>query len=206
MFLTIPTMLNGQSKHYWEFNFAPTLSYRLLDDYDIDIGHKMALRHDLGINYGYAITTKFNLFSGIGFSRMGYDFRISYGAASEAADYIYYRNFLEFPIYLKYNFREVGKNSFFVDAGFVNQFYIREEGKVKQDSYKYLEFKHTHTDIKKKGFETYNLAILIGLTYHRALSDHFYLSLNPFYKYGILSLDNVHDFSIGLKVGMGVKY
>lgn len=207
--LNIPTMLSGQSKHYWEFNFAPTLSYLFIDGESKFNNYGMVLRYDIGINYGYAITNKIDLFTGIGYSRMGFNLTINdpqgTGAVSEVLDYTLYRDFLEFPISSRYNFKIVGKNSFYLGAGIINQIYFYGETIVRKSSKDFV-YKHSYSDLKEVGLKTYNLALIIAPTYQRELSDKFYLTINPFFKYGLLSLNNIHDLSIGLKVGTGVKY
>lgn len=205
--LTISILINcdifSQTKNQVDFYFSPTLSYRKLKE-SHGLEHKMGFRYDLGVNYQRQLSQKVFIGTGLGYAHMGYNYpRYIEYSTLDTIDYIFYRDFIELPLLFNYTLKDYGRNKFQIDLNLINQLFIREETKVKQSDKKEYEEKLNFNELRKRYMDFYNVAILFGITYHRDFEKNIFLKISPFFKYGILSLDNIHDWSVGLKIGIG---
>lgn len=192
----------GQSRSSFELNFAPTVSYRNLNENMVS--HSAAVRFDAGLLYQYSLKENIKIASGLNYSKKGYN-----GESTMTDDLNnvitneskYFRNFIELPIYLKYLLQENSGNQFYVDAGIVNQLLIGEL--MEQTSFS--DMTNNFSELREQKRNIYNVALLVGISFHKSLTERIYISVDPFLKYGLLSMDNIHDITIGLKLGIGIR-
>jgi len=196
-----------QSNNQLSIYLGPTISYRSLEHSSI-IEHTMGVRYDVGMYFQRYLTQRFSIGIGLGFSRMGYNFPdYYYTLTTKSIDFIFYRDFLEIPLLSGYTVAKNDKNRLQLDLWFINQLYIGQEVKIKQNDNEDLEdtfeYKLSFDDIKDRNMDIYNVSLLLGTTFERIFGNNLSVLVSPFFKYGLLSLDNIHDWSLGLKLGLG---
>jgi hypothetical protein len=196
----------SQTVNKVELHIAPTLSYRTLDKEHVDLNHTTGVRFDIGMSYMRLIKQKIRIGTGIGYSKMGYNLSDTYPdyyGDPVALDYKFFRNFIEIPLKFSLKVNNESENSFFIDFNIINQLFMSQFTRsLNDDPDEYLSF----SDLKDSDMKIYNLAILIGATYEKSFNNNICLNIAPFFKYGILSLDNVHDWNAGLKIGIGYNF
>jgi hypothetical protein len=197
-------IINSQDYNKVFVYAGPTITYRKLSENYFDA--KPALRYNFGIYYKRSINPKFEIGSGIGYSKMGYCYESPGYQITETIHLKYHRNFLEIPLLFSLNLKEQNKNGILINLNIINQLFISEEVKVKEDGYDSFEYKRKLRDFKDSNFKYYNIAIQLGLCYRRDLNQNLLLSVSPAFKYSLLDMDNIHDWNIGLDIGMGYSF
>jgi hypothetical protein len=209
-YLTFTVFTEAQEKSQIDVFLSPTLSYRKLET-DYGLGHTMGLRYDVGINYNRFFLKNLSLGTGFYYSRMGYnlpkmaDIDSNGNPTGESFDLIIKRDFIEFPINCGYILKRDESKNIMVNIGFINQILINQEIKINGNATFMSESKYSYSDLKEQNTKTYNLAIMFGGAYNKYLDNNLILEIMPFFKYGLLNMNNIHDYSIGLKIGLGYK-
>lgn len=200
-FCFLSAKLEAQTQHEFRLYWAPTLSYRSVEKGSFP--HQKAMRYDIGVNYLYSINDKLKIGSGLVFSRKGFDIdEVSVGMYDITSNsYKYYRDFVEIPLFAELKLKANDKYSLSFDMGLVNQLYIHEstEGNI------YGNIDNSYSDLIDAKYKTYNLAPYLGFSYHRVFNEKLSLIIAPFFEYGLFSLNNIHDYSLGLKIGIGLR-
>lgn len=202
LILALPVELSAQH-HQIDFSISPTICYRSLDN-DPGISHQAGIRYDLEIAYYYQLNNSFQVGTGAGYSRMGFNYsgNYIYANGTEVQDKIkFFRDFMEFPLLLNYTLKTSGRSIIKLNFGLINQWLFSE----KTTSLYEPEIRETYSDLKNNGLKTYNIAVRAGISFEKAINSRFHYSLTPFMKYGVLSMNNLHDLSIGLKISAGVN-
>jgi hypothetical protein len=196
---------NSQGNNKIFIHGGPTLSYRkLVDEYNFD-AHP-ALRYNIGFDFRRSIGCKIEIGSGIIYSKMGYNYESFSYLQTETIHMKYFRNFVEFPFLFCLKIKEQNKNTFLFDINLVNQFIISDELKAKEDEYDNFEGKRNLKDFKESNLRYYNIAVQLGPSYRRELNPSLIFSISPEFKYSLLNMNNIHDWSIGLNIGLGYKF
>jgi hypothetical protein len=194
----------SQSVNQFEVYFTPTGSYRLLKDktgYD----ERMAPRFDAGIAYRKIFMNKVAVGTGLDFSKMGYNGSYYYAYSDDIIDYRYNRYFLELPLLFSYGFVKKGKDNLILDLGLVNQFLFHTKLNIRQNKFRNFEEVMTYKELRDQKQDVYNFAVQAGITYQRNLTEKWTLRFTPAFKFSVLSMNNIHDWTVGLKLGVGYK-
>jgi hypothetical protein len=160
----------------------------------------------LGFEYRRTILHKIEIGSGISYSKMGYNYEIYYGQTLESLNMRYYRNFLEFPVLVSFAIKDFGKSNLLINSNLINQILFNEQTKAKQEGYENFEYKRTLKDFKESDLKYYNIALQLGITYRLDLNENLLLNISQEFKYSLLNMNNIHDLSIGLIIGLGFKF
>jgi len=199
----------AQQKNLIDFYFAPTFSSINLNR-EVYVKPKLGLRFDLGINYQRIVSDKFLLGSGIGFSRMGYNTeQPAHIDGVGTGDYWHirkYRDFIELPLMAGYLLVKDEKKSITFDLSIINQLLIGVQEKETDNKLLGYPIKYSFSELKSRGWDTYGLSLLVGGSYRKSISDSLNLRLSPFVKYGLIKMGSSHDYSVGLKIGLGLIY
>ena len=206
LFLSTLLNLTGQTNHF-EFSISPTLSYRtLVEDY---FNHQVGLRYDIALDYYSTISNTVVFGTGLGFSRMGYNARLNaYDQNGIAYTVKLYtaRDFIELPMYMGYWVKRSNQKPILLNLSFVNQVFVHQIAKIKDSEFNNNnDSEESFSEIRNSNLKIYNIAVKLGATYEQNLENNLSLRINPFFKYGLLNMNNVHDFALGLKIGLGYQ-
>ncbi len=197
------TNLSGQTNHL-ELSVSPTLSYRnLVQEY---VNHQIGLRYDFGLDYFSTINSTVVFGTGLGYSRMGYNARLDTYAPNGSvyrAKLSTSRNFVELPIFMGYWVKKQQKKPVLLSLSFVNQVLVSQIVKTNDSESNIYNSKDRFSDIRYSNLKIYNIAVKLGATYEHNLVNNISIKYSPFFKYGLMNMNNIHDFSLGLKIGLG---
>ena len=197
--------VDSQELNQLEFNLTPTLAYRDFKGTSFD--YTIGFRYDLGISYRKFLSKKITMGIGLGYSEMGYnllDFHVP--DTTIIQDIKVFRHFLELPVLLSYEFYKTGNKHLFFDINFINQLYVGQVLKVRDNLENRNELKVTFSDLRKYNYDYYNIALQVGLSWLQNFENKLDFRISPFCKYGLLDLDNIHDMSFGVKLGLGYNF
>jgi hypothetical protein len=196
-----------QSLNQFEVFYSPTFSNIKLGESNAIVEDKMGFRYDIGLNYTRNFGRKIELGAGIRLSKMGYNYSGYYDIRHlNTLDFRIYDNFLEFPLLVGYKLLNDSRNEFLFNLNLINQILISSETDVKQDGYENFEDKRKLKELKDQGLSIYNIAIQLGCTYKRNLGNKFFCNISPSFKYSLLVMNNVHNWNIGIGLGLGYKF
>jgi hypothetical protein len=152
------------------------------------------------------IKPKVRLGTGIIYSKMGYN--MTFGGVDLYGDpvsmeYKFFRNFIEIPLKLSLKINDNTESLYLFDVNIINQVFISEYSKSLNDN---PSFYSSFSDLRKNEMKVYNIAIQAGITYQKSFNSNLYLKISPFIKYSIFSLNNIHDCSAGIKIGIGRNF
>ena len=197
--------VNSQELNQLEFNFTPSLAYRDFKGTSFD--YTIGFRYDLGINYRKVLSRKISMGIGLGYSEMGYNLlNFHVPDTTIIQDIKVYRHFIELPLLLSYEFYNNENKHLFFDINFINQLYVGQVIKVRDNMENSNELTVTFSDLRKFNYDYYNFALQVGLSWLQNFENNLSFRISPFCKYGLLDLDNIHDMSFGVKLGLGYNF
>ena len=197
--------VSSQKLNQLEFNFTPTLAYRDFKGTSFD--YSIGFRYDLGISYRKVLSKKITIGVGLGYSEMGYNLlNFHVPDTTIIQDIKAFRHFIELPLLLSYEFYKNENKHLFFDINFINQLYVGQVLKVSDNMENMNELTVTFSDLRKFNYDYHNIALQVGLSYLQNFENKLDFRISPFCKYGLFDLDDIHDMSFGVKLGLGYNF
>lgn len=214
---------NGQ-KHRISINYKPSLTYlgkqkQEFNDFYFDSrSGKKTFNSSANILYSFTFSSKFNFTTGLEFSQQGQNINFKTNSViPESNNVIYWTqlNYVRIPITIGYSILKGGKDELNVNTGLSLGFVTK-----RVDNYQDIILQDIFLPGAEKRYKDKDLAIPIGINYHRFLTKKItvifgveYLSglTNSFNengasRFGVLSeFDNSKQNRLSINVGIGIN-